>query len=95
MKYTIVRRHLVARSLFQRFTITLPERMAAQIESICETGGQSHSEFSREAVRVYFASKSREPKFHVLMDEEERKDNPFHAFAEWGSEADRIFDTLR
>jgi Arc/MetJ-type ribon-helix-helix transcriptional regulator len=94
MKYTMVRRHLVARSLFQRFTITVPERMAAQIESICETERQNHSEFFREVVRVYLASKSRESQFHMPMDEEERKSNPFHAFTEWDSEADRIFDPL-
>jgi hypothetical protein len=40
-------------------------------------------------------SKSRESQIHMPMDEEERKGNPFHTFAEWGSEADRIFDTLR
>jgi hypothetical protein len=27
--------------------------------------------------------------------EDDRKDNPFHTFAEWDSEADSIYDTLR
>jgi hypothetical protein len=95
MKYTTVRRHVVAHSLYQRFVIIVPECMAVQIESICETEGQNHSEFFHEAARVYVAFKSREPQIHMPMDEEERKGNPLHTFAEWGSEADRIFDTLR
>lgn len=80
---------------YLRFAITVPERLAAQIEHICEAEGRNRSEFFREAVRVYLASKSREPQILMPTGEEERVDNPFHTFTEWHSEADSIYDTLR
>ncbi|PTR07160.1 ribbon-helix-helix CopG family protein [Nitrosospira sp. Nsp5] len=95
MNQPIVRKHTVAHSRYHRFAITVPERMAAQIDDICEIEGRSRSEFFREAVRIYLASRSREPQFLMPTSEEERKDNPFHTFAEWDSEADSIYDTLR
>ena len=95
MKHIIVRKHIMAHSHYHRFAITVPERMAAQIVDICETEGRNRSEFFREAVRIYLASKSRDPQFLMPTSEEERKDNPFHTFTEWNSEADSIYDTLR
>lgn len=80
---------------YQRFAITVPECLAAQIERACEEEGRNRSEFFREAVRVYFATKSREPQFLMPTGEEERVDNPCHTFAEWDSAADSIYDTLR
>lgn len=80
---------------YQRFAITVPERLATQIEHACQAEGRNRSEFFREAVRVYFAVKSREPQFLMPTGEDERLDNPFHTFAEWNSEADSIYDTLR
>ena len=59
MKHTIVRKNIMAHSHYHRFAITVPERMAAQIDGICETEGRTRSEFFREAVRVYLSSKSR------------------------------------
>lgn len=85
----------MTRSLYHRFAITVPERMATQIEKICEIEGRNRSEFFREAVRAYLALKSREPQFLMPTGEEERKDNPFLTFLEWGSEADSIYDSLR
>jgi len=85
----------MANTPYHRFAITVPERLAAQIEHACETEGRNRSEFFREAVRVYFATKSREPQFLMPTGEEERVDNPFHTFTEWNSEADSIYDTLR
>ena len=69
--------------------------MAAQIDDICKIEGRSRSEFFREAVRIYLALISRELQFLMPASEEERKDNPFHTFTEWDSEADSIYDTLR
>ena len=80
---------------YQRFAITVPERLASQIEHACQAEGRNRSEFFREAVRVYFAVKSREPQFLMPTGEEERVENPFHTFAEWNSEADSIYDALR
>jgi metal-responsive CopG/Arc/MetJ family transcriptional regulator len=85
----------MASTPYQRFAITVPERLASQIEHICEAEGRNRSEFFREAVRVYFASKSHEPRLLMPTGEEELVDNPFHTFTEWNSEEDRIYDTLR
>ena len=80
---------------YQRFAITVPERLASQIEHACRVEGRNRSEFFREAVRVYFAVKSREPQFLAPTGDDERVDNPFHTFTEWNSEADSIYDALR
>ena len=85
----------MASTPYQRFAITVPERLASQIEHICEAEGRNRSEFFREAARVYLAAKSRGPQFLMPTGEEEGLDNPFHTFTEWNSEADRIYDTLR
>lgn len=85
----------MASTPYHRFAITVPERLASQIERACEAEGRNRSEFFREAVRVYLAVKSREPQFLMPSGEEERADNPFHTFTEWNSDADSIYDTLR
>jgi hypothetical protein len=95
MNQVFTRRTDMANSPYQRFAITVPDRMATQIDSICEAEGRNRSEFFREAVRVYFATKSREPQFLMPTGDEERVDNPFHTFTEWNSEADSIYDALR
>lgn len=85
----------MASTPYQRFAITVPDRLASQIERACEVEGRNRSEFFREAVRFYFAAKSREPLLLMPSGEEERIDNPFHTFTEWNSEADSIYDALR
>ena len=80
---------------YQRFAITVPESLASQIERACEEEGRNRSEFFREAVRVYFASRSRAPRLLMPTGEDERADDPFHAFAEWNSAADSIYDSRR
>jgi len=79
---------------YQRFAVTMPERMSAQIEKICKEEGRSRSEFVREAVRTYLAARSREPQLLMPTGEDERVDNPFQTFTEWDSSADSIYDTL-
>lgn len=51
----------------------------------------------REAVRFYMnAGRTLQPpRFVMPTNEEERKDNPFRLFAEWNSEADAAYDSLR
>ncbi len=90
-----LKKSTMATTPYQRFAITVPERMATQIDTICEAEGRNRSEFFREAVRTYLTVKSRGPQFLMPTGEEERKDNPFHTFTEWNSEADSIYDTLR
>lgn len=80
---------------YSRFAVTMPERMAVQIEKICEKEGRSRSEFVREAVRTYLAVRNREPLVVMPSGEEERRDNPFHTFTEWGSPDDTVYDSLR
>ena len=38
---------------YQRFTITVPDSMASQIEQVCSNEGRNRSELFREAFRVY------------------------------------------
>lgn len=84
----------MASTPYQRFAITVPERLASEIERACEAEGRNRSEFFREAVRFYFAAKGGKPQFLLPTSEEERGDNPFHIFTEWNSKEDAIYDTL-
>ena len=84
----------MASTPYHRFAITIPERLASQIEHACEVEGRNRSEFFREAVRFYFAARSGKPQFLLPTNEDERGDNPFHTFTEWNSEEDAIYDTL-
>ncbi len=81
--------------VYERIAITMPERMAEEINRACEVEGRNRSEFIREAVRYYFAAKKKGVQFLMPSEQEERGDNPFHAFNEWASEADSIYDSLR
>lgn len=82
---------------YQRFAITIPGGMAAQIEQVCILEGRNHSEFFREAVRAYFAGKfgSVTPQFILPVADLEPAADPFHLFTEWDSPADAMYDTLR
>jgi hypothetical protein len=95
MKYIFTKESIMASDPFQRFAITVPGRMATQIDSICEAEGRNRSEFFREAVRVYLSARSRGPQFLMPTSDEEQVDNPFHTFTEWNSEADSVYDSLR
>ena len=82
---------------FQRFAISIPAPMAAQIEEVCKIEGRNRSEFFREAVRFYMKAgrMQQAPQFVTPTNEDDRKDNPFRLFAEWDSEADGVYDSLR
>ncbi len=95
MNHILTRENLMASTPYQRFAISVPERLASQIERACEVEGRNRSEFFREAARAYLAAKSRGPQFLMPTSEEEQVDNPFHTFTEWNSEADSVYDTLR
>lgn len=81
---------------YQRFAITVPPGMAGLIESMCKTEGRNRSEFFREAVRHYIASKtgSLQPQFVIPSLDEDLQSNPTHHFSEWHSEADSAYDVL-
>ena len=82
---------------YQRFAISIPATMATQIEEVCKVEGRNRSEFFREAVRFYMNAgrAPQPPQFVMPTNEEERKDKPFRLFAEWNSEADAAYDSLR
>jgi hypothetical protein len=83
--------------LYQRFAISIPAQMASQIEEVCKVEGRNRSEFFREAVRFYMNAgrTPQPPQFVIPTNEDEPKDNPFRLFAEWNSEADSAYDSLR
>ena len=80
---------------YQRFAITIPESMAAQIEQVCKLEGRNRSEFFREAVRAYFSVKfgGKTAQF-VTPAAEDGGGDPFRLFSEWSSPADAMYDTL-
>lgn len=84
----------MATTPYQRFAITMPKRLADQIDSACEAEGRNRSEFFREAVRLYFAAKKGQAQFLMPTGDEEEGDNPFHLFTEWNSKEDTVYDTL-
>ena len=43
----------MSQTIYQRFTITVPDSMASQIEQVCRDEGRNRSELFREAFRVY------------------------------------------
>ena len=43
----------MSQTSYQRFTITVPDSMASQIEQVCRDEGRNRSELFREAFRVY------------------------------------------
>ena len=81
---------------YQRFAITIPESMAAQIEQVCKLEGRNRSEFFREAVRAYFSVKfgGKTAQFVTPAADEEDTGDPFRLFSEWSSPADAMYDTL-
>jgi Arc/MetJ-type ribon-helix-helix transcriptional regulator len=102
---------------YQRFAISMPAQMAAQIEELCQRDGRNRSEFFREAVRHYIKAERASsaatsalpssavstgqphpaPQF-VLPNSQNQtdiQDNPFHAFGEWSSEQDDVYNSLR
>ncbi len=85
----------MARSIRKRFVIAIPEYLAAQIRAICEADRLNHSDFFCEAAQAYLAAKSPEPQYAMPIGKDDLVNNPFHDFSEWGSKADRVYDTLR
>ena len=84
-----------ARSMYKRFVITLPEHLAAQVNTICEKDGLNFSNFFCEAAQSYLAAKAHEPQYVKPTGEDELMDNPFCVFDEWGSTADCVYDIFR
>jgi Arc/MetJ-type ribon-helix-helix transcriptional regulator len=84
-------------SNYQRIAISMPAGMASQIDEACQREGRNRSEFFREAVRHYLSARlsSTVPQFVMPPTKDENVDDPFRLFAEWNSDADAVYDTLR
>jgi metal-responsive CopG/Arc/MetJ family transcriptional regulator len=85
----------MTRSKDKRFVISIPGHLAAQISAICETEGLSYPDFFCEAAQAYLDAKLRAQQYLVLIEEVDIIDDPFCIFSEWGSKADRVYDTLQ
>jgi len=78
---------------YHRFTITVPDNMAEQIEQVCTQEGRNRSELFREAFRLYFSSGQTTRNAQAVTPE--RKENQFRLFwPEFGSKSDQVYDRL-
>ena len=84
-----------ARTRYKRFVIALPGHLAAQINTICEEGDLSYSNFFCKAAQAYLVAKLREPHCVTPTGKDEFLDNPAHVFGEWSSTADCVYDILQ
>jgi hypothetical protein len=86
----------LAAHLFVDFlNVSLPEHLAAQINTICEKNGLSYSDFFCEATFAYLAAKSRAQQYLAPTYEDDIISDPFHIFCEWDSKEDCVYDILR
>jgi len=84
----------MAQLAYHRFTITVPDNMAEQIEQVCTKEGRNRSELFREAFRLYFSS-GQTTRSAPVAATPERKEDPFRLFwPEWGSKSDQVYDRL-
>jgi Arc/MetJ-type ribon-helix-helix transcriptional regulator len=81
---------------YHRFAITVPQRMAAQIDQVCKHEGRNRSEFFREAVRCYMNVKQggAAPLLVLPTTDEENRGDALRLFDEWHSSADAVYDVL-
>lgn len=78
---------------YHRFTITVPDNMAEQIEQVCTQEGRNRSELFREAFRLYFSNGQTTRSAQAVTPE--RKENQFRLFwPEFGSKSDHVYDRL-
>ena len=79
---------------YQRFTITVPDNMAKQIEQVCNQEGRNRSELFREAFRLYLTSGPAARSASAEATREQRSD-PFRLFwPERGAQPDQAVDRL-
>lgn len=79
---------------YQRFTITVPDNMAKQIEQVCNQEGRNRSELFREAFRLYFSNGPVARSASAETTREQRSD-PFRLFwPERGAKPDQVVDRL-
>lgn len=79
---------------YQRFTITVPDNMAKQIEQVCTDEGRNRSELFREAFRLYLSNGPAARSASTEATREQRSD-PFRLFwPERGAQPDQVVDRL-
>jgi Arc/MetJ-type ribon-helix-helix transcriptional regulator len=78
----------------QRFTITVPDNMAKQIEQVCTDEGSNRSELLREAFRLYLSNGPAARSASAEATREQRSD-PFRLFwPERGAKPYQVVDRL-
>jgi Arc/MetJ-type ribon-helix-helix transcriptional regulator len=81
---------------YKAFSITVPPQIDQQLEQLCQRESRSRSEVIREALRLYFSTRSGQatPAFVMPAGPHERRVADLAAFTEWDSELDRAYDVL-
>jgi Arc/MetJ-type ribon-helix-helix transcriptional regulator len=79
---------------YQRFAISIPQSMAAQIEAVCQSEGRNRSEFFREAVRHYMGVYDGKHASPRSMPGLQRTDQRFQSRAESTNRGYSAYDNL-
>jgi hypothetical protein len=82
----------MGQSTYQRFTVTVPDSMAAQIEQRCLDEGRNRSELFREAFRVYLTHSQTIPSTPLTLT---AREDPFRLFWPQGAaQSGQVYDRL-
>ena len=82
----------MGQSTYQRFTVTVPDSMAAQIEQRCLDEGRNRSELFREAFRVYLTHSQTFPSTPLTLT---AREDPFRLFWPQGAaQSGQVYDRL-
>jgi Arc/MetJ-type ribon-helix-helix transcriptional regulator len=77
---------------YQRFTITVPDSMASQIEQVCRDEGRNRSELFREAFRVYLTHSQTGLSTPQVLT---AREDPFRLFWPQGAaQSGQVYDRL-
>jgi Arc/MetJ-type ribon-helix-helix transcriptional regulator len=87
----------MATERYKAFSVTVPPQIERQLEQLCEREARSRSEVVREALRLYFSTRSAAGSpVTVVMPTgvHDREATDLGAFVEWGSDLDGAYDVL-
>ena len=82
----------MSQTSYQRFTITVPDSMASQIEQVCRDEGRNRSELFREAFRVYLTHSQTGATATTVLT---TREDPFRLFWPQGAaQPGQVYDRL-
>ncbi len=82
----------MSQTSYQRFTITVPDSMASQIEQVCRGEGRNRSELFREAFRVYLTHSQTGATATTVLT---TREDPFRLFWPQGAaQPGQVYDRL-